>query len=170
MDIETSKINRQVHYGYAQIYDSEDKGDNNSWIYNRAPNGYKFILDSISVIASATNNQNNGIVQIYDGHEHTNFIIYPGVESREILERLETTDYQLNLEKSLHGWDCKEYTIGLRSTSETYPFRVIIIVWYYFEKMSRYERLLFAVTHPKSILGRYTKSLRGTTVESTEET
>ena len=165
---DTDKINRQVHYPYAQAFDSEDKGDNNDWTYNRAPNGYRFILDSISVIASATNNQNNGIVQIYEGHEHTDYIIYPGVESREILERLETTDYQLNLEKSLHGWDCKEYTLGVRSTSETYAYRVIVIVWYYLQKMTAFERLHFAVTQSKSIKGRFPKAFR-TTVEPTED-
>ncbi|GAG66425.1 unnamed protein product [marine sediment metagenome] len=107
----------------------------------------------------------DGIVNIYDGHEYTHWNIFPGVESRELLWRGETTTYNVNLFGNLHNWECKEYTLACRSASETKTYKVCAIVWYYLRKMNWLERLYYAVIQPKG--DRYKKTL-GITAETTE--
>lgn len=160
---------RQVHYPYNSPFDPEDhSGDNNNWIYNRAPDGYCFVLVRFDSIASQEDTEQAGILQLYDGHEYTHWNIYPGVQSNEVLARHQHSNYELNSFTDLLGWECKEYTIGSRGISQSYPFRALVIVWYYLKKMSTLDKLHFAVTQPKSILGRFPKAFR-TTVEPTEE-
>lgn len=157
------KIQRQVHYLWAPIYDTEDtSGKNNKWIYNRAPSGYKFFLVSceVSVISINPATHNNGIFNIVDGHEYTHWDIAPGVECREILARCFFTVEQQNYTAQLHNWECKEYTLATRSTSGTYPFKIQVIVWYYLQKMSYLETLYYAVIQPK--WNRYKKAFRKT--------
>jgi len=150
MELQTDKIQRQVHFITTQALDLEDiSGDNNSWIYNRAPDGYKFILDSVDISTTKYQSKYEGIFNIFDGHEYTHWNIYPGVESRELLGRLETTIYIVDGSINLHSWECKEYSIAIRSGSTTNGYRVVIIVWYYIEKMSLFERLMYACLHPK---------------------
>jgi hypothetical protein len=168
MEYSTDEINRQVHFGYAQVFDPEDdSGDNNTFIYNRAPDGYKFILHKIS-LSIATGSYDQGIVMLFDGHEYTHWDLWPNIQSNEVLFRGVTNSYTNNIVEYLEHWSCKEYTIGLRSKSESEQFKVLIIVWYYLQKMSKLDRLHYAVTQPKSILGRHPKAFR-TTVESTED-
>lgn len=169
MLLEIGKINRQVHFLTAPPFDEEDKtGANNKWLYNRAPEGYKFLLYSLEVSTSKQINENIGIYSMYDGHEYTHWNIYPGVESRELLARGELSHYEITNTHPLNGWECKEYTIGIRSAEPTgvHAFRIVMIVWYYLEKMSIFERLMYACLHPRT--RRLRKALGPTTVEGEE--
>ncbi|GAG96879.1 unnamed protein product, partial [marine sediment metagenome] len=65
----------------------------------------------------------------------------------------------------LEGWECKEYTIGLRSSSETHPVKGCAVMWYYLRKMSWLEKLQYAVIQPRG--QRYRKG-GPTTVELSE--
>jgi len=168
MELQEKKINRQVDFLYAQPYNSEDStGANNTWKYNRAPEGYKFVLHSIEVSVAQTASLFQGLVAMYDGHEYTHWNQFPGVESKELLTRGETNVYILNLVSSLNGWECKEYTLGIRSLSATYGYKVCIIVWYYLEKMSKLEEYQYATIQPKG--DKPIRKAGATTVESTEE-
>ncbi len=152
MELQVDKMNRQVHFITAPAFDIQNKtGINNTWIYNRAPNGYLFELNSIQISVASEELVNNGIFCIFDGHEYTHWNIYPGVESRELLGRIETSDYSLESYIDLKTWECKEYTIAVRSTSAQKSYRCIAIVWYYLRKMSLLERLMYACHHPKYI-------------------
>lgn len=165
----TEKIQRQVHFVTAQIYDSGDtSGKNNTWSYNRAPDGYLFELISVDLSVTAVQTQYAGIVQLSDGHEYTHWNIYPGVQTNELLYRAEFNIYNLNSIASLHGWECKEYTIGARSVSDSKAFKSIAIVWYYLKKASRLELLEYAVKHPRN-QDMFRRALRGTTIEPSEE-
>ncbi|GAG88451.1 unnamed protein product, partial [marine sediment metagenome] len=74
------KIQRQVHFMFAQIFDDEDtSGDNNKWVYNRAPEGYMFELVKANITTTRTANAREGICAIFDGHEYTHWNIWPGV-------------------------------------------------------------------------------------------
>lgn len=150
MELQTDKINRQVHFITAPVFNIADKtGKNNTWIYNRAPDGYMFKLSSIQISVASEEMLNNGIFCIFDGHEYTHWNIYPGVESRELLGRIETNDYSIESYIDLKAWECKEYSIAVRSTNDQKAFRCIVIVWHYIEKMSLLERLMYACMHPK---------------------
>ena len=145
------KIQRQVYYPQAQIFDSEDtSGKNNTWIYNRAPAGYKFLLVEIIVHSIRENNQFQGAVSLFDGHEYTHWNIFPGVQSNELLFRAECdTDGSLNVGGNLHNWECKEFTIGVRSASTSNSFKAVCIMWYYLQKMNQLETLYYAVIQPR---------------------
>jgi len=163
---EADKINRQVHFMHAQIFDPQDtSGDNNTWNYNRAPDGFKFILHSIHISGNRGNGLQQGIVSMYDGHEYTHWNTWPGVESRELLARFDSIDYQCDTIIPLNEWECKEYSLAVRSWSETKAYKACIIVWYYLRKMSWLEKLYYAVIQPKG--DRYKKTL-GVTVEPRE--
>ena len=150
LERQVDKINRTVYFMFAQIFDPLSiTGANNTWIYDRAPNGYKFVLSSVTLSTTKENSRYNGIFAIYDGHEYTHWNQYPGVESRELLGRMETNQYQLSGEINLNNWECKEFTLGLRCTHEEVPFKACIIVWYYLRKMSFLERLQYAVMQPR---------------------
>lgn len=150
MELQVNKMNRQVHFITAPMFDIQDKsGKNNAWLYNRAPDGYLFKLDSVQISVSSEEMVNTGIFAMFDGHEYTHWNIYPGVESRELLGRTETSDYSLESYIDLKGWECKEYSIAVRSTSPQKMYRCIAIVWYYLDKMSLLERLMYACLHPK---------------------
>lgn len=161
------KIQRQVNFIQAQVLDLEDTtGKNNSWVYNRAPEGYKFELVQIVVSGSRGGGSHQGIVAMYDGHEYTRWNIWPGVESRELLYRFDSIDYQVDGVGNLLDWECKEYTLAVRSWSQTGVFKVCIIVWYYLRKMSALERLYYAVIQPR--WNRYKKAFR-TTLDPKDE-
>jgi len=167
MERQTDKINRQVYFIHAQAYDGEEiTGKNNTWIYDRAPEGYKFVLDSIFMSTTRHNSLCTGLVAIYDGHEYTHWNQYPGVESKEILGRQEFDLNALNGELALKNWECKEYTIGIRSNSTTNVFKICVIVWYYLRKMSWLEKLQYAVMQPR---GQKYRKGGPTTVERSEE-
>ncbi|GAG83403.1 unnamed protein product, partial [marine sediment metagenome] len=94
------KIQRQVHFIHAPIFDDEDtSGINNTWVYNRAPEGYKFLLHSITVTTGAPLTFNYGIIGMFDGHEYTHWNIFPGVESREYLMRGVMSDNMANTQE-----------------------------------------------------------------------
>ena len=165
-----TKVERQVHFMLAQAFDTEDTtGKNNTWDYNRAPDGYLFQLLScdISVVTGNPLTLNNGIFNIVDGHEYTHWNIAPGVECRELLGRCYFTEQQSNHVFDLHGWECKEYTVVNRSTSESGTFKVTAIVWYILKKASRMELLEYAIKHPRN-QDMFRHALRGTTIEPTE--
>lgn len=163
-----SDINRTVFFLRAPPFLPENTtGINNSWIYKRAPEGYLFLLDSITLSTTSEESERMGIFGLYDGHEYTHWNIFPGVESRELLFRGETNTYILNLEANLNQWKCKEYTIGLRSHNESSGVKVCIIVWYYLKKATREELLEFAIKHPTRE-DTFKRALRGTTVEPGE--
>jgi len=160
------KIQRQVHFIWAQPFDAEDSsGDNNTWNYNRAPDGYKFELVSIDISGHQESSMKYGHVALFDGHEYTHWNLWPGVESRELLWRSELNDYVRNGFGNLNNWECKEYTLGIRSTHATFGFKTCIVIWYYLRKMSWLEKLYYAVIQPKG--DRYKKTL-GITAEVEE--
>lgn len=167
LERQVDKINRQVHFMYAQVFNPSDTtGANNTWLYNRAPDGYKFVLHSIDVSGKQEDNNKYGIVAMYDGHEYTHWNIYPGVESRELIWRGQMNDYIVNCGGTLNGWECKEYTLAIRSTHVTYPFKCCIIVWYFLQKMTWLEKLQYAVIQAK---GERIRKGGPTTVERSEE-
>lgn len=156
---------------WAQALDPETTDNNTTWFYDRAPDGYKFVLHSIEVSATIpqiTTGLSNysGIYGIYDGHEYTHWNIYPGVESKEILARGELNVYGTLQTHALNGWECKEYTLAIRSRSEDEPFKCCIIVWYYLAKMTDLETKQYAVMQPK---GEHYRKSGPSTVESTED-
>lgn len=160
-------INRKVHFQQAPIFDPEDKsGINNTWIYHRAPDGYLFELHSVDFSVTVDTGE-IGMVGLFDGHEYTHWNIWPGVESREYLARVETNLYHLNETKSLNGWKCKEYSIGCRSRSEAKPLKVLSIVYYYLRRASREELLEYALKHPHNP-DAFKTALRGRTVDLEE--
>lgn len=161
-------VNRQVHFIFAPIFDPEDStGVNNTWVYHRAPDGYLFILDSIQISTDIDNSRQAGVICIFDGHEYTHWNLWPGVESRETLWRGETSSYSVELLGNLNGWICKEYTIGIRSASETKAVKYCAIVWFYLKKASREELLEYALKHPKDE-DAFKRALRGRTAETEE--
>lgn len=164
----TKEIERQVHFMTAQIFDPEDtSGDNNTWQYNRAPDGYLFELAKINVSGSRGGGSHQGIVALFDGHEYTHWNIWPGVQSQEMLYRFDSIDYQVEGAGDLLNWECKEYTIGVRSWSITGMFKVTAIIWYYLKKASRMELMEYAIKHPKN-QDMFKRVYRGTTVEPSE--
>lgn len=161
------KIQRQVHFMYANIFDPEDtSGKNNKWNYNRAPEGYKFQLVASHSSVAQINSYYTGLLAFYDGHEYTHWNQYPGVESRELIGRGETNLYQYSINIDFHGWECKEYTIGIRSLSTTNPYKIVTIVYYYLVQMSRLETYYYAVIQPK--WNRFKKAFR-TTLDPKDE-
>jgi len=155
---------------HAQIFDSEDtSGDNNVWKYNRAPEGYVFELVEIVVSTTKTGTQDwsNGIVALFDGHEYTRWNIFPGVESSELLARIETSTQGMIASLSLHNWECKEYALATRSTNENKIYKCVVIIWYYLRKMNTLETLYYAVIQPK--WKRFKKAFRKTVEPSEEE-
>jgi hypothetical protein len=162
------KINRQVYFGFAPIFNPEDSsGVNNTWIYDRALEEHLFVLDSIQVSVTKENSYYNGIFAIYDGHEYTHWNQFPGVESRELLGRLEFSEHNLTGFINLNGWECKEFTIGIRSTHQSVPVKMVAILYYYLKKASREELLEYAIKHPVRE-DTFKRAMRGTTVELEE--
>lgn len=155
MELETDKINRQVHFMWAQAYDPQDSsGDNNTWRNHRAPEGYKFVLDSAQVSVASGSTKFDGIWAIIDGDYRTHWNLYPGVENRDFLARMETSEYQLDHIMPLNGWECKEYTLCIRSNDESNDYKACTIVWYYLRKMTWREKLHYGVIQPKNRLSR----------------
>lgn len=144
------KINRRVTYLYTPAHDAEAEpiGKNNRWIYLRAPDGLLFLLHSVEIASRISSETTKVITTMYDGHEFTNYLIWPGVESKEGLTRMETTYLSPNAVRHLNNWECKEFTIGGRSLASLEAVKVQIIVWYYLKKASRDELLEYAIKHP----------------------
>lgn len=165
LELQTDKINRQVHFLYAQVFDEEETaGKNNTWLYDRAPDGYKFVLHKISIYVDRVRAW--GVFALFDGHEYTHWNIFPGVESKEVIAYITTSNSPpLGVTEYLEGWECKEYTLGIRSTSTTASLKGCCVVWYYLRKMSLLEKLQYAVIQPRG--QRYRKG-GATTVERTE--
>ena len=161
-------INRDVHFMTAPIFNPEDKtGINNKWNYNRAPEGYLFLLSKIEFSSAVSGGTYSGIVSLFDGHEYTHWNLWPGVESREILTRTEFHSYETQHVRGLHEWECKEYTIGIRSTNLGVGFKICAVMWYYLKKASRMELMEYAIKHPKNPHA-FKRVLRGPTIEPTE--
>lgn len=150
MELQVDKINRQVDFPHAPPVDYGDSsGKNNNWIYNRAPDGYKFVLHSVNISVAHNPYTSTGIFAIYDGHEYTHWNQFPGVVSHEVLARCETGSDGTQFILPLNGWECKEYTIGTRSLSESIAYKVCVIVWYYLRKMTWLEKVQYAVSQPR---------------------
>jgi len=158
------KLNRNVFFKHVgKFVPADTTGKNNTWHYNRAMSGYVFKLISMDV--SVSSSYPDGITAIFDGHEYTHWNIFPGVESRELLGRVETNRYQQNHTIDLHGWECKEYAIAIRSTNEALAYKSVVVVWFYLEKMNRLEQLYYAVIQPRF---KRIKTAFMRTVESSE--
>lgn len=158
------KLNRNVFFKHAGIFDPQDTtGKNNTWQYNRAMSGYIFKLVSMDISVPLA--YADGITAIFDGHEYTHWNIFPGVESRELLGRFESSQQQQNFTIDLHGWECKEYTIAIRSSNVSKAFKSVIVIWFYLEKMNRLEQLFYAVIQPRF---KRIKTAFMRTVESSE--
>lgn len=161
------KINRQVQFMFAQIFNSADTtGKNNTFQYKRAPDGYKFLLHSVYVSTTRDANFHNGIFEMSDGHYYTHWNIWPGVENREVIARRDFNDYALEHHQDLNLWECKEYTLAIRSRSEEVGFKCCIIVWYYLKSMNVIEKLFYAVIQPRF---RRFKKAYATTLSRFEE-
>jgi len=80
-----------------------------------------------------------------------------------LLYRGELNQYILNLDASLKMWECKEFSLALRSSSQETPVKVCVVIWFYIRKMTELEKLQYAVLQPKG--DRYKKSFR-TTVQT----
>lgn len=166
MELQVDKINRQVHFITAQALVENGKQPlNNTWIYDRAPDGYKFILHSVFISVAHNPYTATGIFAIYDGHEYTGWNQWPGVESRELLGRLETDAGTNQSVIMLNGWECKEYTIGTRSLSGSLAYKVCAIVWYYLRKMTDLEKYQYATIQPR---GEHYRKGGPSTVEQSE--
>lgn len=162
----TIESDRQVHFISAPVFDPEDKtGVNNKWNYNRAPEGYLFELIKVEISAHET--YFDGIFNMFDGHEYTHWNIWSGVESRELLTRCDTNAYQLNFASDLCDWECKEYTLAIRSSNVAKAFKICAIVWYRLKKASRLELMEYAIKHPRN-QDMFKRALRGPTLEPTE--
>lgn len=164
---EEYKIQRKSHTIITPAYSSQQAsvGGNNIWFWDRAPDGMKFELVSAVVTVGTHYYSSYGVVALFDGRVfNTRWDIFPGVEDFELLGRCSISPYQPNVEITLKGWECKEYTIGARSTQVDTSFIANVIIWYYLRPMSRYERVMYAVLHPK----RKTRKGGPTTVELTE--
>ena len=151
MEYEVDKINRTVHFIHAPIFDPQSStGVNNTWKYDRAPDGYKFILVAIDVSTSYVGTNHAGIFGLFDGHEYTHWNMFPGVESKEYLWRSEVNSNNISIHGDLHNWECKEFTIGCRSMSESQAVKACVIIWFYLRKMTPDETKMYAVLQPKS--------------------
>ena len=151
MDLEVNKINRQVYFLHLPAYDSEldPPGKNNRWIYDRAPDGYKFVLVSVEVSARISASGTSSIFGMFDGHEFTNWLLFPGVESRQYLTRSELKIYNNNFAADLHNWECKEFTLAGRSLATAEAVKYCVIVWFYLRKMTPDETKMYAVIQPR---------------------
>jgi len=146
MTLKDGKIDRLVDFLSCEAYDAADPV--NTFKYHRAPDGYLFVLHSMQISTNKQNNASYGIAYIYDGHEYTNWNQWPGVESRELLGRIEYDAELLDFVLPLNMWECKEFTLGVRSSSVSYATKCCFIVWFYLKKASRKELLEYAVKHP----------------------
>jgi hypothetical protein len=161
------KINRQAFYMTAPALTDETYPKlNNRFKYHRAPEGYKFLLESVYVVCTREDSMTSGVFELSDGHYWTGWNVFPGVENREVLAYNSFWSDQMNFAQSLHQWECKEYTLAIRSTSASNSFRVCIIVFYYLRKMSKLETLMYACVHP--LRKRFRKGY-ATTVELDEQ-
>ena len=86
--------------------------------------------------------------------------------NHDVIGRAEFEEYILNNHIPLNGWECKEYTQCIRSTSTNYAFKVCVILWYYLEKMSMFEKLKYAVVHPR---GKRFRRATATTLDPSDE-
>jgi len=164
---EELKINRRVKFMHAiPFVENGQHPENNTWWYNRAPEGYKFILHSAVISNAHVPYTSTGIVAIFDGHEYTGWNIFPGVESMEMLGRFETSAGETQGVIDLNGWECKEYTVASRSLSGSLQYKCCVIIWYFLEKMSDFETKQYAVMQPK---GEHIRKSGMTTIELDEE-
>lgn len=167
---EEEGINRKVHFAHANAFLPEDtSGVNNTWVYHRAPEGYLFLLDSVTLSNAHNPYTTTGIFAVYDGHEYTHWNQFPGVESRELLARFETSSGETQIDLNLHGWECKEYTIGIRSLSESVAYKICAIMWFWLKKASRKELMEYAIKHPIRE-DTFKRAMRGSTLTEGEET
>lgn len=142
-------INRSVFFINTQaLVVNGAQPENNTWVYKRAPEGYVYKLVHAQVSTSVERGE-NGIIAFYDGHVYTQWNTFPGVVNHDLLARGELTDYVVNIDFYFHDWECKEYTISIRSADTESIFKVCVIVYYYLKKMSVFERFKYAVVHPR---------------------
>jgi hypothetical protein len=165
---EAYKIQRRQITLIAPVFDPEKSvtGENNVWHYDRAPDGFKFELVSARITCGTSATVNSyGVIALFDGKVYnTRWDIFPGVEDFQLLGRAVTNVYQTNDVIDLFGWECKEYTVATRSTSTENSYIANIIIWYFLKPMSKLEKLMYAVLHPKR---KYRKG-GPSTVELTE--
>ena len=165
----SDEIQRSVYYLHMQAHDAEATpiGENNSWIYDRAPEGMLFLLHSVEVSTRISSTTTKAIFAMFDGHEFTNWLLFPGVQSNEHLTRTETTYQHPQHYAPLNLWKCKEFTLAGRSLASAEAPKHQIIVWYYLKKASRKELMEYAIKHPRN-QDMFKYALRGTTVEPSE--
>lgn len=166
---EKEGVNRIVCYATAPVFDSQAEypKDNNRFQYFRAPEGMLFLLEAVYISANLEGPNCNGIIELSDGHYFTGWNIFPGVENRETLYRSSHDADWPNSSQPLHLWECKEFTVGCRSTSSSQQFKACVIIYYYLKKASRKELMEYAIKHPRTE-DTFKKILRGTTVEPSE--
>jgi len=161
------KINRSVFYPHSVAFDTENPGASNTWVYDRAPEGMLFELVAIQASVDKQSSRYEGVIAMFDGHEFTNWNIYSGVQSFELLTRHEFDLYNNFMSSPLYNWECKEYTIGIRSSSVTNAFKTVIVVWYYIKKATREKLLEYAIKHPIRE-DTFKRAISGISIEPTE--
>lgn len=144
------KIHRRVFTLWAQQYDALAK-HNNTWKYFRAPEGKKFLLHSIELSTAGLNrDESDGVFCLFDGHEYTQWDIFPGVINHEVLTRFETNSVTAPTHYSpLNNWECKEVTLASRSSHTDQIFRIMVILWYYLVDMSKEETYEYGAKQPR---------------------
>jgi hypothetical protein len=155
-------INRIVFYLTAQAFDTEAEYPkaNNTFEYSRAPDGFLYLLHSVHITAG-DEQSDKGIFEMSDGHYYTGWNIYPGVENRETIARFKMSNYDTDRLIPLNMWECKEFTLAIRSLDVAQQAKACVIVWYYLKKASRAELLEYALKHPitedtfKRVMGGY---------------
>lgn len=123
------------------------------WKYFRAPEGMVIELLGISISGQISGTKDDGIIQLYLGHKRPSIYgMYPHIEDQDVLFRAEVTGSAsaFNRTHDLFGYDVKQFTVAVRSTTESYEFRPCIIIFFRYRKfIDEREKLEYAVKQPK---------------------
>jgi len=119
------------------------------WKYKRAIEGHKFILVEVDFVAKSIVSVSDLFGQIYDGHTYSHWGSFPGIFDQATLAMCSLHQYSCNVTKSLHNFECKEFTLSARNTHATTGVRISFIVWFYEIPMSKAETFEYAVKQPR---------------------
>lgn len=119
------------------------------WKYKRAIEGHKFILVEIDFMVERSDATYELIGQIYNGHVYSHWGSFPNIFDQSTLAIASLIQYSLNVTKSLHNWECKEFTMSMRNTSVVNANRFCFIVWFYEIPMSKADTFEYATKQPR---------------------
>ena len=129
--------------------DHEGQPRSTVWKYKRAIEGHKFILIEVDFVAESIVSVSDLFGQIYDGHVYSHWGSFPNIFDQATLAMSSLHQYSCNVTKSLHGFECKEFTLSARNTHASSPVRISFIVWFYEVPMSKLETYEYAVKQPR---------------------